>query len=208
MGRLPTLFGESGSAHEGLCHVFLCLNVFLYIVPPDIHWKENCCAAQHWHNQELKTWESGCCHPSQVGRKCASDCNSNENSWWSCWNSWSRDSMVRAQWGYKEGDMVTHLSTVKANTTIHIDNVLLYNFELDLKGQTLRKTTWEELKTINEELREGEWSYALKQSMILKLIWHCVCSFYRKVLDYLSIVCTNMYYASCVSQCWVKITHV
>ena len=52
----------------------------------------------------------------------------------------------------------------RPNTMIHIDNILLYNFELNPKGQTLRKTTREELKTIYEELREGEWSYALKQS--------------------------------------------
>ena len=38
-----------------------------------------------------------------------------------------------------------------------IDIVLLYNFELTPKGQTLRKTR-RELKTIFEELREGEWS--------------------------------------------------
>ena len=52
----------------------------------------------------------------------------------------------------------------RPNATIHIDNILLYNFELNPKGQTLRKTTREELKTIYEELREGEWSYALQQS--------------------------------------------
>ena len=52
----------------------------------------------------------------------------------------------------------------RPNATIHIDNIILYNFELNPKGQTLRKTTREELKTIYEELREGEWSFALQQS--------------------------------------------
>jgi len=50
------------------------------------------------------------------------------------------------------------------HSTISLDNILLYNFELNQRGQTLRKTTREELQTIYAELKEGEWSYALQQS--------------------------------------------
>lgn len=49
-------------------------------------------------------------------------------------------------------------------TTIHIDNILLYNFELNPKGQTLRKTTRDELQRLYNDLKSGEWSYALQQS--------------------------------------------
>ncbi len=49
-------------------------------------------------------------------------------------------------------------------TTIHTDNILLYNFELNPRGQTLRKTTREELSLLYDELRDGEWSYALQHS--------------------------------------------
>ena len=52
----------------------------------------------------------------------------------------------------------------RPHTTISLDNILLYNFELNQRGQTLRKTTREELQTIYGELKEGEWSYALQQS--------------------------------------------
>lgn len=43
-------------------------------------------------------------------------------------------------------------------TTIHIDDVLLYNFELNAKAHTLKKTTREELKRQYDELKNNEWS--------------------------------------------------
>ena len=50
------------------------------------------------------------------------------------------------------------------HSTISLDNILLYNFELNQRGQTLRKTTREESQTIYGELKKGEWSYTLQQS--------------------------------------------
>ena len=46
-------------------------------------------------------------------------------------------------------------------TAIHINNVLLYNFELNRKAQTLKKTTREELKRQYDELKHNEWSDAV-----------------------------------------------
>ncbi len=52
----------------------------------------------------------------------------------------------------------------RPNTTVHLDNILLYNFELNTHAQTLKKPTRDKLRTLYDELREGEWSYALQQS--------------------------------------------
>ena len=43
------------------------------------------------------------------------------------------------------------------STTIHINKVLLYNFELNKQAQTLWKTTREELKKQYDELNNSEW---------------------------------------------------
>ena len=42
-------------------------------------------------------------------------------------------------------------------TCMHVNNVLLYNFQLNKQAQTLRKTTREELKRQYDELKNGEW---------------------------------------------------
>ena len=38
----------------------------------------------------------------------------------------------------------------------------LYNFQLNQKGQTLKKATKDELEKLYSELKEGEWCYALQ----------------------------------------------
>lgn len=51
-----------------------------------------------------------------------------------------------------------------ANTTVNVNEILLYDFELNPRGKTLRKRTREELEQIYDELREGQWRTALQNS--------------------------------------------
>lgn len=51
-----------------------------------------------------------------------------------------------------------------ANTTVSVNEILLYDFELNPRGKTLRKRTREELEQIYDELREGQWRTALQNS--------------------------------------------
>ena len=55
----------------------------------------------------------------------------------------------------------TLISSTHPPTTIHIQNILLYNFELNPKAHTLKKTTREELKRQYDELKNNEWSDAV-----------------------------------------------
>ena len=48
-----------------------------------------------------------------------------------------------------------------APTTVHVDNIILYNFELNQKARTLKKVTREELKRQYDELKNGEWKDAI-----------------------------------------------
>ena len=48
------------------------------------------------------------------------------------------------------------------DTFIDLNNILLYDFELNQKAKTLKKATREELQQIYSELREGEWKDAIQ----------------------------------------------
>ena len=52
----------------------------------------------------------------------------------------------------------TLIPSTHPQTTVHIHDILLYNFELNPKAHTLKKVTREELKRRYDELKSNEWS--------------------------------------------------
>ena len=47
-------------------------------------------------------------------------------------------------------------------TTVHLDNILLYNFELNERAKTLKKATREELKRQYATLRDSDWKHVIQ----------------------------------------------